>query len=123
MTKKRSSFEFNFKESATTASKLPLLHAYRGPSLLSRIQVNCGITAKKKAVNDDARPGRTNTSATAENIEAVKIMVLNNQRITIKEVADNVDISFGSCQAIFRDVLQRRLFQGQSRFALKCHNW
>ena len=32
-------------------------------------------------------------------------MILNNRRITIREVADNVGISFGSCQAIFTDVL------------------
>ena len=29
----------------------------------------------------------------------------DNRRITIREVADDVGISFGSCQAIFRDVL------------------
>ena len=32
-------------------------------------------------------------------------MVLNNRRIPIREVADDVGISFGSCQAIFTDVL------------------
>ena len=28
-------------------------------------------------------------------------MILDNRQITIKEVADDVDISFGSCQVIF----------------------
>ena len=32
-------------------------------------------------------------------------MILDNRRITIKEVAEDVDISFGSYQAIFTDVL------------------
>ena len=33
-------------------------------------------------------------------------MILDNRRrITIKEVADDVDISYGSCQAIFTDVI------------------
>ena len=32
-------------------------------------------------------------------------MILYNRRITIKEVADDVSISFGSCQAIFTYVL------------------
>ncbi|XP_018339114.1 PREDICTED: uncharacterized protein LOC108746691 [Trachymyrmex septentrionalis] len=32
-------------------------------------------------------------------------MILENHRITIREVADDVGISFGSCQAIFSDVL------------------
>ena len=32
-------------------------------------------------------------------------MILDNHRITIREVADDVGISFGSCLAIFTDVL------------------
>ena len=32
-------------------------------------------------------------------------MILDNRQITIREVADDVDISFGSCQVIFTDVL------------------
>ena len=37
--------------------------------------------------------------------QQVKKMILNNRRITIREVAHDVGISFGSCQAIFTDVL------------------
>ena len=59
----------------------------------------------REYVNDDARPGHPNTSTTDEKIEAVKKIILNNRRITIREVADNVGIPFGSCQAIFTDVL------------------
>ena len=40
-----------------------------------------------------------------ENIEAAKKMILNNRRITIREVADDIGVSFGSRQAIFTDVL------------------
>ena len=32
-------------------------------------------------------------------------MILNNRRITIRKVADDVGISFGSCQTIFTDIL------------------
>ena len=42
---------------------------------------------------------------TDENIEAVKKMFLDNCRITIMEVADDVGISFGSCQTIFTNIL------------------
>ena len=59
----------------------------------------------RENVNDDARPGRPSTPTTDENIEAVKKMILDNGLITIREVADDVGISFGSCQAIFTDVL------------------
>ena len=32
-------------------------------------------------------------------------MILNNCRLTIREIADDVGVSHGSCQAIFTDVL------------------
>ena len=36
-----------------------------------------------------------------------KKMILNNHRITIREVADDVGISFGLCQAIFGTCLRQ----------------
>ena len=39
-----------------------------------------------------------------ENIEAVNTVILDNRRITIRKVADDVGITFGSCQVIFTDV-------------------
>ena len=59
----------------------------------------------REDVNNDARPGCSSTSTTDENIEPVKKIILDNHRITIRDVADDVDISFGSCQAIFIVVL------------------
>ena len=44
-------------------------------------------------------------STTDENIEAVTKMILDNHRITIRDVTDDVDISLRSCQPIFMDVL------------------
>ena len=61
---------------------------------------NCAIT-----VNNDANPGRPSTPTTDENIEAVKKIILDNHRITIREVADDVFISLGSCQTIFTAAL------------------
>ena len=72
-------------------------------------------------------------------------MILDNCRITISEVVDDIGISFGSCQAIFTDVLGMKdcskiakfcakttshghrsgcvdEVQLLSRFAQKCHN-
>ena len=67
----------------------------------------------REDVNDDGRPGRPNMSTIKENIEAVKKMILDNRRNTIRELADDVGISFGSWQAIFTDVL------GMKRVAAK----
>ena len=47
------------------------------------------------------------TSSNGENIKAVKKMILDNRRNAIRAVAEAVGTSFnfGSCQAIFTDVL------------------
>ena len=60
-----------------------------GQFTMSRTQVQLWYNRFKETredVNDDALPGRTRTFTTNENIEAVKKMILNNRRITIKEV-------------------------------------
>ena len=75
---------------------------------MSRTQVQLWYNRLKKGrenVNDEALPSRPNTSTTDENFEALKKMILNKRRIVIREIADDVGISFGSCQAIFTDVL------------------
>ena len=56
-------------------------------------------------MNEDARPGRPNTSTTNENTEAVKKTVMENRRITIREVAEDVSISVGSFHTSFSDIL------------------
>ena len=63
------------------------------------------FTEGREEVNDDAYPGRPSTSTTNENTEAVKKIVMENRRITIREVAEDVGISVGSCHAIFSDIL------------------
>ena len=78
---------------------------------MSRTQVQLLYNRFKEGredVNDNARPGRPSTSATDKNIEAVKKIILNKRRITIREVADKVGISFRSCQAIFTDILDMK---------------
>ena len=79
-----------------------------GESTMSRTQIQSYYNRFKESredVNDDARPGHPSTSTADENIEAVKKMILDNRRITTKEVADDVGISFGLYQVIFMDIL------------------
>lgn len=57
------------------------------------------FTEGREDVNDDARPGRPSTSTTDENVEEVKKIVMENRRITIREVAEDVGVSVGSCHA------------------------
>ena len=60
---------------------------------------------RREDVEDDERPGRPSTSTTDENVEKVKEMVMIDRRITIREVADDVGISIGSCHGILLNVL------------------
>ena len=62
---------------------------------MSRTQVQLWYNRFKEDredVNDNTRSGCPRTSTTNENIEAVKKMILDNHRITIREVADDVGI-------------------------------
>ena len=44
----------------------------------------------REDVEDDERPGRPSASTTDENVEKVEEMVMNDRRITIREVADDI---------------------------------
>lgn len=104
----KETIKFCIKNEIKCARTFEMLTVAFGESTMSRTQVQLWYNRFKDGredVNDDARPGRPSTSKTDENIEAVKKMILDNRRITIREVADDVGISFGSCQAIFTDVL------------------
>ena len=71
---------------------------------MSRTQIQLQYNRFKEGrenINDDARPGLPTILTTDGNIEAVKKMILDNRQITI----DDVGISSGLCQAIFKDVL------------------
>ena len=48
-------------------------------------------------------------------------MILDNRRIAIKEIADDVGILIGSCQAIFTDVLG--MVHAAAKFVLKLWNF
>ena len=80
-----------------------MLAASFDESTMSRIQVQLRDNRFKEGredANDNAQ-----LSTTDENIQAVRKMILDNRWITIRELADDVAISFGSWQAIFKDVL------------------
>ncbi|UYV78284.1 hypothetical protein LAZ67_16000816 [Cordylochernes scorpioides] len=62
----------------------------------------------REDVNDEERAGRPSTSTTDEKINEVEKMILVNRRITAREVAEDLNISIGSCHSIFINDLGRR---------------
>ena len=55
----------------------------------------------REDVNDEERAGRPSISTSDENIDEVKKLVLVYRRITVREVAEDLNISIGSCHLIF----------------------
>ncbi|UYV67014.1 hypothetical protein LAZ67_4003661 [Cordylochernes scorpioides] len=54
----------------------------------------------REDVNDEERAGRQSTSTTDEKINEVEKIILANRRITVREVAEDLNISIGSCHSI-----------------------
>ncbi|UYV74842.1 hypothetical protein LAZ67_12001281 [Cordylochernes scorpioides] len=64
----------------------------------------------REDVNDEERAGRPSTSTTDEKINEVEKTILANRRITVREVAEDLNISIGSCHSIFiNDLGMRRV--------------
>ena len=58
---------------------------------------------------EDPRLGRTSTSRDDDdNIERVRAVIRGNRHLTVREVADEVGISIGSCHQILTEKLQTR---------------
>ena len=64
--------------------------------------------AGKFSVEDDTRPGRPKTSVTKANITAVKIVVKQDARLSVKNIASCTGISEGSVQTILKKRLDLR---------------
>ena len=64
--------------------------------------------AGKLSVEDDTRPGRPKTSATKANIAAVKIVVEQDARLSVKDIASCIGISKVSVQTILKTRLDLR---------------
>ena len=58
------------------------------------------------SVSEDPRPGRPSTSTDDDRVETVRAVIHGNRRLTVREVADEVGISIGSCHQIFTEKLQ-----------------
>jgi hypothetical protein len=49
-----------------------------------------------ESVEDEERSGRPSTSKTQENVERVSEMIWSNRRLTIREISEYLNISYGS---------------------------
>jgi len=67
------------------------------------------------SVGKDPRPGRPSTLTNDDHVERVRALIRGNRRLIVREVADEVDISIGSCHQIFTEKLQMHRVSANSR--------
>ena len=82
-----------------------------GPQTISMRSVFRWVKAFKAgkfSVEDNTHPGRPKTSVTKSNIAAVKIVVEQDARLSVKDIASCTGISEGSVQRILKKRLDRR---------------
>ena len=79
-----------------------------GPQTISVRTVFRWVKAGKFSVEDDTHPGRPKTSVTKANIAAVKIVVEQDVRKSVKDIASCTGISEGSVQTILKKCLDLR---------------
>jgi methylphosphotriester-DNA--protein-cysteine methyltransferase len=62
-----------------------------------------GLSVLKMAdsAGENPRPGRTPTSTNEDHVERVRAVIHGKRRLTVREVADEVGVSIGSCHQIF----------------------
>ena len=58
------------------------------------------------SVTDSPRPGQAHRVVTTEAIAAVEVIVKENRRVTVNEIAGHLDMGHGSAHHIVHDVLQ-----------------
>ena len=64
--------------------------------------------AKNFSVEGDTRPGRPKTSVTKANIATVKIVVEQDARLSVKDIASCTGISEGRLQTVLKKCLDLR---------------
>ena len=61
-----------------------------------------------RSFEEDPHPGRPSTSHTEETVARVREIICADRRLTIREVAEELRIAFGTCQKSLTEDLQMR---------------
>ncbi|UYV71358.1 hypothetical protein LAZ67_8002744 [Cordylochernes scorpioides] len=109
----RTCIKFCVKNEIKCADAFRMLTVAYGEATLDRSNVYRWykmFSEGREDVNDEARAGRPSTSTTDEKINEVEKMILAIRRITVREVAEDLNIPIGSCHSIFiNDLGMRRV--------------
>lgn len=62
----------------------------------------------RQSIKDDERPGRPSTSTDDSHVDKINTLVRSNRRLTVRELAEECEISVGSCHEILTAKLNMR---------------
>ena len=100
--------DFCFRLGKTGAETYEMLQAAFGESCLSRSKTfewySC-LKSGRRSFQDDPRTGRPSTSHTEARVREI---IRADRRLTIREVAEEVRITFGMCQKILTEDLRMK---------------
>jgi len=103
--------KFCCKLGKTFTEVFQLLNQAYGEDCMSRTQC-CEwfkrFKESRMSVGEEHRPGRTSTLTNDDHVERVHAVIRGNRRLTVREVADEVGTSIGSCHQMFTGKLQMR---------------
>jgi len=100
-----------FRLGKTGAETYEMLQAAFGESCLRRSKTfewYSPLKSGRRSFEDDPRPGRPSTSHTEETVAHVREITRADTHLTIREVAEEVRIAFGTCQKILTEDLRMR---------------
>ncbi|CAK9833775.1 Mariner Mos1 transposase [Anthophora retusa] len=116
LVEQRVCLKFCFSNKISCAEALKMLAVAYGDSTMSKTQAYEWYKKLKDGrtvVDDLPRSGRPSTSVTDENVEKVKEIVLKNRRVSIREIAADIRVSFGSVHSVMNDVLSMRRIEAR----------
>lgn len=108
LVEQRVCLKFCVSNEISCAESLKMLQKTYGESCMSKTQAYEWYKAFKEGrevVIDLPRSGRPSTSTNDENIDKIKKLVLKNRRMSLRELAQEVNISFKSVHNIMTDIL------------------
>lgn len=98
--------KFYFKNGFNCADTLRMMQKCFGDGALSQRKTYKWFNRFKDGrEDDDGRVGRPKTSKTDENVEKIKEMLNENRNLTIREIAEQMNSSYGSVQSILQNDL------------------
>jgi transposase len=107
----RACIKFCVKNGTTGAETLQMFRTAFSDDCLSQAVVYQWVKRFKEgreSLKDDPCPGRPSTVRNEQKVAQVREKFRADHRLTIREIAEEVNISFGSCQAILTEDLAMR---------------